>query len=336
MSQIISLQYHIMKNTINWAILGTGRIAEKFAIGLKVVSNANLYAVGSRSIDSARDFAQKFEIPKFYGSYIDLVNDPHVDVVYIASPHVFHYEHTLLCLNAGKAVLCEKPFAMNAQQVEEMIALARAKNLFLMEALWTRFLPTIEKIESLIVDDKIGDIIFLQSDFGFKADYDPTWRLFNKKLGGGSLLDIGIYPVFISLLLLGMPSEIISTAQIGPTGVDESMSVIFKYPKGAIAALSSTFMAHTPTETNICGTKGRIRIHRMWHTPTYLTYTSNNGETQEFHFQYQANGYEYEAQEVTNCLLNQITESSKWSLSHSQKLISLLDTIRKQWGLEYD
>lgn len=325
-----------MKTNIQWGILGTGRIAEKFAIGLQHVANAQLYAVGSRSKEQANLFANKFNIPHAYGSYAKLASDPQVDVIYIASPHVFHAEHTLLCLESGKAVLCEKPFAMNARQVNDMIKKAREKNLFLMEALWTRFLPTIRKTEELISSGVIGDIIQIQSDFGFKAEYDPQWRLFNKKLGGGSLLDIGIYPVFITLLLLGMPDEIVSSAVIGPTGVDESMAAVFKYNNGKIASLSSTFMAHTPTETIICGTEGRIRIHRMWHTPTYMTLTQNNGTSEDIYFDYASNGYEYEAQEVTNCLLQGLKESPLLPLSFSEKLISLLDTIRQQWNLEYE
>ncbi|HOK51197.1 MAG: Gfo/Idh/MocA family oxidoreductase [Bacteroidales bacterium] len=322
--------------TIHWGILGTGRIAEKFAIGLQHVTNAQLYAVGSRTKEQAIQFASRYNIPRAYGSYAELAADPNVDVIYIASPHVFHAEHTLLCLEAGKAVLCEKPFAMNARQVSDMIKKAKEKDLFLMEALWTRFLPTVRHTEQLIASGVIGDIIQIQSDFGFKAEYDPQWRLFNKQLGGGSLLDIGIYPVFIALLLLGMPDEIVSSAVIGKTGIDESIGAIFKYNNGKIASLTSTFMANTPTETIISGTEGRIRFHRMWHMPTFLTLTKNDGTSEDIRFNYAANGYEYEAQEVTNCLLQGLKESPLLPLSFSEKLISLLDTIRGQWNLEYD
>ncbi|MCX7985970.1 MAG: Gfo/Idh/MocA family oxidoreductase [Bacteroidales bacterium] len=325
-----------MKTTIHWGILGTGRIAEKFAMDLQHVNNAQLYAVGSRTMEQAKMFANKYNVPLAYGSYTELVADPNIDIIYIASPHVFHAEHTLLCLDAGKAVLCEKPFAMNASQVSTMIRKAKEKNLFLMEALWTRFLPTIRKTEELISSGAIGNIIQLQSDFGFKAVYDPQWRLFNKQLGGGSLLDIGIYPIFITLLLLGLPDEILSSAIIGPTGVDETMAAIFKYNNGIIASLSSTFMANTPCETIISGTEGSIRIHRMWHTPTYLTISKNNGTVEDIRFNYAGNGYEYEAQEVTNCLLKGLKESPLLPLHFSEKLISLLDTIRKQWNLEYN
>ncbi len=325
-----------MERTIHWGILGTGKIAEKFATALQYVSHAQLYAVGSRDKTTAENFARMHNIPVAYGSYNDLVNDPRIDVIYIATPHVFHAENTLLCLEAGKSVLCEKPFAMNAQQVELMINKAREKKLFLMEALWTRFLPTILRTEELIKSGTLGDIVYIQSDFGIKPPFDPQGRLFNKKLGGGSLLDIGIYPIFIALFLLGLPDDIVSTAHIGATGVDESMSVIFKYNKGTLANLSSTFKANTPTETVICGTMGSIKIHRMWHMPSYLTYIPIEGIPQEIHFNYLSNGYEYEAQEVTNCVLQGKTESDLLPLNFSLKLINLLDIIRKQWGLEYD
>jgi len=324
-----------MKTKVNWAILGTGKIAEKFAEALQYVDNAQLYAVGSRQEHTAISFAQKFSIEKAYGSYEKMLADSEIDVVYIASPHVMHYKHTIMCLKSGKAVLCEKPFAMNAEQVDKMIEEAQKQNLFLMEALWTRFLPTINKIEELISKNVIGDIIQIQSDFGIKAVYDPQWRLFNKQLGGGALLDIGIYPVFISLFLLGEPDEIVSSSCIGKTGVDESMSVIFKYNQGKMASLNATFMANTPTETHICGTEARIKIHRMWHIPSFLTLTMNDGTSEDIKFNYRSNGYEYEAQEVTNCILAGEKQSSKMPLTFSQKLIRLLDKIRKQWGLEY-
>ncbi len=325
-----------MKRVINWGILGAGRIADKFAFALKYVENARLYAVGSRDASKAQYFAQKHNIPVAYNSYKDLVSDDNIDIVYIATPHVFHAENTIMCLEAGKAVLCEKPFAMNSHQVEMMISKAKEKNLFLMEALWTRFLPTIRYIENFISSGNVGEVIQIHSDFGFKAIYDPESRLFNKKLGGGCLLDIGIYPVFISLLLLGYPDEIVSSAIIGKTEVDESMSIIFKYNKGAISLLSSTFKANTTCETIICGTEGMIKIHKMWHAPSYLTIIDSKGNNYDVKFNYKGNGYEYEAQEVTNCLLNNLKESPSLSLSFSQKLITLLDNIRKHWGLEYD
>jgi predicted dehydrogenase len=324
-----------MTKTINWGILGLGKIAEKFGHDIQFVPDAQLYAVGSRDIGKAKSFAQKFNSKKAFGSYEEMLADKELDVVYIATPHVFHCENTLQCLRAGKAVLCEKPFAMDVKQVHLMIDEARKQNLFLMEALWTRFLPTILKVEELIANGVLGEINHIKSDFGNKAPYDINWRLFNKQLGGGSLLDIGIYPVYIALQILGVPDNIISEACVGAAGVDESMVMAFTYKNGATASLSSSFMANTPVETDICGTKARVRIHRMWHIPSYLTLTNNEGDEHEYRFEYKGFGYEYEAMEVTKCLLEGKKESEKMSLDFSLKLIRILDIIRLQNNLIY-
>jgi predicted dehydrogenase len=314
--------------------MATGWIADKFANSLMAVPDAKLYAVGSRKIEQAEKFAKQFDIPKFYGNYEELASDPDIDIVYVATPHPFHFENTMLCLNQNKAVLCEKPFGMDKSQVEQMIALANKKNLFLMEAMWSRFLPSILKVKELIDNDTIGEIIQLKSDFGIKFPYDANGRWFNKSLGGGSLLDIGIYPVFIALFLMGEPEEIVSKVIIGQTDVDESISIIFKY-KNALAGLASTVMANTAIETEIYGTKGKIKIHYMWFMATKFTLTLNDDDPQDFHFPFLCNGYEYEAIEVTNCLIKGETESKMMTHDTSLKLISLLDKIREQNGIVY-
>jgi predicted dehydrogenase len=324
-----------MDKIINWGILGLGGIAEKFAQALATVPNAKLYAVGSRSAEKAKKFAKKYNAQNSYGSYEELAAAPSVDVIYVATPHILHCENTLMCIKNGKAVLCEKPFAMNSKEVLQMVSLAKEKNIFLMEALWTRFLPTITKTLELIASGVIGDIIQVKSDFGVKAPYDPDKRLFNKELGGGSLLDIGIYPVFIALLLLGEPDKISAEAKIGKTGVDESFSAVLKYKNGELATIFSTFLASTPVETDIYGTKGYIRINRMWHIPTYLTLVMNDGHSEDIKFKYKSNGYDYEAEEVTNCLLNGQKESSIMTLDFSIKLIGLLDNLRKVCNIKY-
>lgn len=292
-----------MDRTIKWGILGTGKIAEKFAFDLQFVPNAKLGAIGSRDVSKAFEFARKYDTQKAYGSYEELAADKDIDVIYIATPHVCHYENTLLCLEKEKAVLCEKPFAMNEKEVSKMVSKSREKNIFLMEALWTRFLPAIKKAIELIELGVIGEIVHIKSDFGYKAEYDPGWRLFNQSLGGGSLLDIGIYPVFLILMLLGEPDDIVADAVIGKTGVDELVSAYFKYSNGKMATLYSTLIANTPVETEISGTKGYIRINRMWHMSRSIVLNLNNGSAETFKFNYKGNGYEYEAEEVTNCLL---------------------------------
>ncbi len=325
----------IMSNTINWGIMGTGFIANKFATALACVPNAKLLAVGSRTIEKSMSFAQENNIPKAYGSYSEIAKDKDINVIYIATPHVFHFENTMMCLENNKAVLCEKPFAMNEREVLAMVSKAREKKIFLMEALWTRFLPTVAKILEIINSGVIGEIVNIKSDFGIKPPYNPNGRLFNPELGGGSLLDIGIYPVFIALLLLGEPDEIASEVLIGKTGVDETLSTIFRYKNGKMASLYSTFLAETPVETDICGTNGRIRLNRMWFMTNNFTITMNDGKTENVEYNYPCNGYEYEAIEVTNCLLNDRCESRQMSLDFSIKLIRLLDRIRKQCGIKY-
>ncbi|MFP4557016.1 MAG: Gfo/Idh/MocA family protein [Bacteroidales bacterium] len=324
-----------MSGTINWGIIAPGKIASKFASDLKLVKNAILHAVASRDMSRAKKFASTYNANKAYGSYVELVNDPKVDIVYIASPHVLHYEQTLMCLNKGKHVLCEKPMGMNAQQVKELAGIAKEKGLFLMEALWTQFLPSFKKCKEIVADGLIGHIKFIQADFGFKANYDTIARTFSKNLGGGSLLDIGIYPVFFALEILGEPEKIRTSAIIGDTGVDETCSMVFSYPsKGVVANLASSFLVKTPTEALICGTNGTIKLHSQWHTPTSLTLTQNDSE-QLFTFDEPGFGYEHEIREVLNCLEKGLIESESFPLSKSFQLHQILDKVRKIIGLQY-
>ena len=228
-----------MGKIYKWGILGAGNIAQKFASDLKLLSNAKLYAVGSRDIERATDFAQKFGAEKAYGSYEEFVKDPDIDVVYVASRHVQHYSNSLLCLKHGKAVLCEKPVAMNLAQCKVMMETARKNNLFFMEALWTRFIPSFLKCLELIREGAIGEVKLIQSDFSMKPAFDANGRLFNQMLGGGALLDIGIYPAFLALEIAGKPESIAAFAEIGSTRVDETCSMMFRHDKGIISVLST-------------------------------------------------------------------------------------------------
>jgi predicted dehydrogenase len=224
---------------------------------------------------------------------------------------------------------------MNEKEVLRMIFKAREKNVFLMEAIWTRFIPAIKKALELVESGAIGDIVHIKADFGYKAQYDPAWRLFNKELGGGSLLDIGIYPVFLILLLIGEPDEIAADTIIGRTGVDELISAYFKYNNGKMATLYSTLIANTPVEAEISGTKGHIRINRMWHMSRSLELHLNDGKMEAFEFSYKGMGYEYEAEEVTSCLQRDLKESDFLPLEFSLRLIRVLDMIRKKCGIKY-
>lgn len=325
-----------MADKIKWGILGTGKIAHKFTADLLLVQQAELTAVASRSIEKAARFGAEFHSAKYYGTYLELANDPEIDVVYIATPHVFHCENTLMCLKAGKSVLCEKPLGMNAREVGAMIREAKSSNLFLMEALWTRFIPATEKLIEVIEKGVIGEITNLQSDFGYAAGYDPNGRLFNKVLGGGALLDIGIYPVYLSLLLMGMPATIRATAVFTDSGVDASCTIQFGYENGAHADLEATLQENTPIEALIKGTKGSIKMHKRFHHTEKLTVTEFGKSSEILNIPYHGNGYFHEIEEVISCLQNHEIQSMKMPHSMSMNLITTLDKIRKEIDLTYE
>jgi predicted dehydrogenase len=331
---ITTLKNHTMKKNYNWGILGPGKIAHQVAAAIASTSNGRVYAVGSRDLLRAEAFAAQYGAGCFYGSYEALIADPEVDIVYIATPHHLHYEYTKKCLQAGKPVMCEKPATINLRQFEELMHLARERNVFYMDALWTRFLPSTLKVLEWISEGRIGEIKAVRADFGFRAAYDPAGRLFNPALGGGSILDIGIYPIFLSLLLLGYPNDIKVNAVMAGTGVDASCNLSFRYREGAIASLFSTFLAESDTSAEICGTGGRICMHRLWYRTTRLTLVNGDGET---HFQqdHRLNGKEYEVEEVMRCLEAGLVQSPLLPLSFTADLMRLMDEVRKQAGVAY-
>jgi len=256
---------------IRWAILGTGKIAEEFAQGLKQLPDASLVAVGSRTQASATRFAARHQVSRAYGSYAALVADSEVDIVYIATPHIAHKEHCLLVLEANKAVLCEKPFALNAAEASEVIALARAKQLFCMEAMWMRFIPIMREVQKLITAQAIGDICMVNASLGFLVEYDPAHRAYNRALGGGALLDLGVYPLSLIVQLLGVPTSIRSHAVIGESGVDEQAAVILGFAGGEIATLSTSLRTFNANDAVIMGSTGQIRIQEPLYRPEALT-----------------------------------------------------------------
>ncbi len=320
---------------INWGIIGTGMIAGKMVEGISVLPDAEIKAIASRSIKRAREFALKHRIETAYGTYEEIARDPDIDVIYVATPHPYHCENTLMCLERGKAVLCEKPFAMNEKEVLRMISKAREKGVFLMEALWTRFLPSIVKTLELIASGELGDVRHIQSDFGIKRTFDPRHRAFNKELGGGSLLDLGIYPLFLTLLLWGEPDLISAVPDIGSTDVDESLALTLKYNDGRIATLFSSFTVNSTVETHICGTRGRLKLNRWWFSPVTLELAKGEGDTRTIDPHAVGNGYNYEAEEVIRCLRSGKKESSLLPLTFSLRLIRLMDRIRKEIALVY-
>jgi predicted dehydrogenase len=320
-----------------WGVIGPGRIAHKFLNDLKRLPNVELYAVAGRDKQRANDFATQHAIPHAFGNPSEMLEKcPDLDVVYVATPHVGHLAATLLCLEKGVAVLCEKPLGMNAQEVATMIECAQKHNTFFMEAMWSRFLPTIRKMLEIIELGEIGAVKTVQADFGFYTNFNPKSRLFDKKLGGGSLLDVGIYPVFLSYLLLGNPTEIIAKATFTSTEVDETCAAILTYGKHKLAMIHSSVSEKTPTEGFIYGEKGMIHLHGRFHEPNAgFTLKVYDNYEKFFPFNWESGGYDYQAAEVMQCLNEGKIQSTLWSWQNSYDVISILDSIRKEIGLEY-
>jgi predicted dehydrogenase len=323
---------------IRWGILACGRIAKKFAADLELAEGAELVAVASRDKQRAIDFSNEFPAKYAFGSYQELVEHPEVDVIYIASPHAQHHEHTLLCLNHGKAVLCEKAFAINSPQASEMIELARKKNIFLMEALWSSFLPHYLKVREMISEGMIGEVKGVLANFGFKPMDPVPDRLFNPDLGGGALLDIGIYPVFFAQSILGKPDKILASMDIASTGVDEQCSMIFQYKNGQTASLFSSLASNLETDADIFGTKGRIRLTSRFYEPSAtILYYPDKVESRQIVSLERENGwgYQHEIRHVNECLRKGLNESPIHTLDDSLALMNTLDSIRAQMGLKY-
>lgn len=319
----------------NWGIIAPGGIAHKFAHDLQFVPNARLHAVASRDLGRAQEFAKKYGASHSFGSYQEIINCPDIDIMYIATPHSGHYENTLMCLNAGIPVLCEKAFAVNSTQLIEMVALAKAKKVFLQEAIWTRFHPSVAKVQAIINEGTIGKIVHIAADFGFLAPADLSNRIYNIELTGGSLLDIGIYPLFISKLLLGNPSEIKAVGVLSVTGADTNCSMALKYASGATASLFSTVAAETGTLCHIYGEKGSIFMHGRFHETKKISLTLKNEPTIDFDCERLGHGYSYEATDAQRCLAENRTENNLLDLNFSLELMAMLDQIRAQIGVVY-
>ncbi len=319
---------------INWGIIGLGNIANKFAKDLITVRGAQLYAVASRTQEKADDFASKYGAIKAYNTYEALVKDTNIDAVYIATPHSMHKDNTLLCLNHGIAVLCEKPFAMNTDEVSTMISKAKESNVLLMEALWTYFLPHYEYVLQELKNKTFGKLLKVEADFGFYKKFDDSSRLFKKSLGGGSLLDIGIYPIFVALSTLGVPKNIKADATFFENGADSSCRMVFEYNDGVTAHLRSTLLEKTPTEAVFYCEKGTIKMNSGFFMPTTVTIHSGNKE-KTIDFNYKTVGYNYEVLHFNALLREGKLESDIMTFDFSKQLIALLDQVRSQIKLEY-
>jgi predicted dehydrogenase len=322
---------------IKWGIIGCGGIAHEFATSLQALETGTLLAGASRTPGRAQEFAEKHGMERVYTDYESLVADPDIDAVYIATTHNFHHENIRLCLENGRHVLCEKPFTVNAAQTEELIKLAREKNLFMMEAVWTRFLPAIRKLQELLAEGIIGEVLTVKADFSIYGDFGDEHRLKNKALAGGALLDLGIYPVTFASIVFGEePSLIQSSAVTGNTGVDDRSFYLFEYEGGRRAQLSSSFTHHAPTEGIACGTEGYIRVphflgakqlqvHRAGEDTEFFDLPFNDGEN-----------FKFEIAHAMECIEARKLESDILPLSTTLAIMQTMDTLRSQWRLKYE
>jgi predicted dehydrogenase len=328
---------------VRWGILSTGKIATAFVKDLGLLPECEVAAVGARRQESADEFAALHAIPRAYGDYRSLVSDPEVDVVYVGTPHALHREHVELAFAAGKPVLCEKAFTLTAAETEHLVALARRQGLFLMEAMWMRYNPLVRRLQQLLSSGALGEVRQVRADLGFAVDRPPTDRLLDPALGGGVLLDMGIYPLTFAQLFLGDPSDVAAVASLSEAGADLDLSLSLGYPSGAVAALTATMTAWSPRTASIATDRGRIDLPAPFHNPSSATWTSYDAdpgpsgtpEPQEIREERLGVGYTHEALEVVRCLRNGETESPLMPLDETVSLMRLMDRIRGEIGVRY-
>jgi predicted dehydrogenase len=319
---------------MNWGIIGLGRIARLFAEDLRHIEDGTLLGVASTSLERAEVFAAEFDVPSYYGSYPELFADPDIDIVYVATYHHTHCALAIEAMNAGKHVLCEKPVGMNRNEALQMIRASEENKVFFMEAFWSRFNPSIRKAKSLIDKNEIGSLRYLNAEFTFHVlDSDPKGRMLNTALGGGSLLDMGVYPIFLSYLLFGKPQEVKAQSQFHETGAEIQTSMLFQY-ENAQAILYSGFASNTDMRAKIGGEKGEIFIEPIWHEAQGLT-LRNNGKETYMALPTLGKGFTYEIKECHFCILNGKIKSDIWSHLNAIELISIVDQVRKKAGITF-
>ncbi|MGB9110727.1 MAG: Gfo/Idh/MocA family oxidoreductase [Telluria sp.] len=323
-----------MTDVVRWGILGTGKIARAFANALKDTPGAVLAGVGSRTLDSAQAFADEFG-GAAYGAYEDLAHADDVDLIYVGTPHPAHVDNVRMALNAGKGVLCEKPFTMNRSEAEELVALARSKQLFLMEAMWTRFMPALAEVRRVIESGEIGRVTQVIADLGFKAEFGQEHRVFNPVLGGGALLDLGIYPLSIAVALLGPVESVAAQAEIGPTGVDEQTAFLLRHQGGGMSVCSCSLRARLPSELTIAGERGHVRMNTMFHRTQTVTVSRADGIARTVPTPFLGNGYVHEAIEAQRCWQAGLIESPGMTHDDTLALMGVMDEVRRQIGVHY-
>lgn len=314
--------------TWRWGIIGPGGIAERFARDVALVDDAVITAVASRSSDRARSFADRHGIAAHYGDSRELLDDPEVDVVYVATPNSRHAPDTIAALASGKHVLCEKPLALTPDEASEMVAAAKHAGVFLMEAMWTRFLPSYRSLIEVLTDGRIGEPLLVEGDLGFRADFDPSHRLFDPTLGGGATLDLGIYPVQLCSLVLGRPDRVSADVTVGPTGVDELAAAVLHHPGGGLGVIKTAIRVGMSCQARIAGTDGWIDIPEYLHCPTHLDVHGPDGR-ERIDTTHDGDGIRFQVHEVHRCLDAGETESPIMPLHESIEIAATLDIIRR-------
>ena len=315
-----------MTTPVRWGFIGTGKIARAFARDLQLIEEGEVVAVGSRQQASAEAFGDEFAVARRYGSYEALVEDPDVDAVYVCTPHPMHFENASLALEHGKPVLVEKAFTMNGAQARELVALARSKSLFMMEAMWTRFLPHVVALRDLIARGALGELVMVEADHGKWFEPDPAFRLFAPELGGSAMLDLGVYPVSFASMLLGTPTRMATMVDPTFTGVDGQASMIFGYDSGAQALLTCTSTANSATRACVTGTKARVEIDADFYAPTSFRLITRAGEVTPYEFDVTPRGLRFQAIEVARCLERGMLESSVMPLDET---VAIMETMEK-------
>lgn len=315
-----------MVKPVRWGFIGTGRIAQTFARDLALIDEGEVAAVGSRRLDSANVFGDEFNVPRRYGSYEALVQDPEIDAVYVSTPHPMHFDNAALALEHDKPVLVEKAFTMNGAQARELVAMARSRNIFMMEAMWTRFLPHVVALRDLVERGDLGEIVMVEADHGKWFAHDRASRLFAPELGGGALLDLGVYPVSFASMLLGTPSRMVTMVDPAFTGVDGQASMIFGYDSGAQALLTCTSAARSATRACITGTAARIEIDADFYAPTSFRLITREGDVTPFSFDVAPRGLRFQAIEVARCLHEGLVESPVMPLDET---VAIMETLEK-------
>jgi dihydrodiol dehydrogenase / D-xylose 1-dehydrogenase (NADP) len=321
---------------IRWGIIGAGNISTKFAVALSAIEGIEIVAIASRNQEKADQFAEQFHIKKAYSSYEELAKDPEIDVVYIGTPHTEHRANSELCIRNKKAVLCEKPFTLNQQDTEYLIALAKEYDVFLMEAMWTKFMPVTNTVKRWLQEKAVGEVKYFDITFGYDGGYDVNGRLLNPELAGGALLDVGIYPISYAVHMMGkLPEQIAGTAYLGKTKVDEVNAISMRFEDGTIAMLGSAVTVDMHNQAIIVGDKGKIVVPDFWKAESAQLYDNDGELINTFVMPFVANGYEYEAEEVNACLREGKKESDMVPLADTLAIMKLMDSLRKDWGLTY-